>query len=236
MIDASRRYVMRATVLSFLNICASGRLLAQRAVRANGSTNSRLNWDAFIEQLDMLAKERRFKSWNQHAYVGNVAGLARDLGLPKNANISPDNSGARRSRLYPEFTDLRKTIDVQITLINFRSGERIPHHDHPEMTGVMLCAAGQVTVKEYDWLNVPVSSGCLLKASGTKQLAAGQVSTLTATERNVHAVSAAEFSQVIDIFTPPYNTDRMARTRWLELERFPLKGTEDTFLAHPYGG
>ena len=37
--------------------------------------------------------------------------------------------------------------------------------------------------------------------------------------------------QVIDIFTPPYEYQRVAMTRWYSISREPLRGSDDVYAA-----
>lgn len=99
------------------------------------------------------------------------------------------------------------------------------------MTGVMVCAVGDVTVREYDISSAPYD-GWLLNLAGQERLEPGSTSSLTAQTRNVHTLRAAAFSQVIDIFTPPYNDERKRRTRWFRVEPLPGPTQGRTFLAH----
>ncbi len=56
--------------------------------------------------------------------------------------------------------------------------------------------------------------------------------TLTATANNIHQVKAIEPSQVIDVFTPPYNRTRVTGTRWYEIRKTPrASSSEDVVLA-----
>jgi hypothetical protein len=164
--------------------------------------------------------------------VEHIAALARSLDLHDKALASARSGYRDIHRSQPEFKALLNTTEVQISLISFERGEVIPHHNHPDMTGVMVCATGSVQVNEYDLVGVPSPSGCLLKSSGRRQLEPGSVATLTSRSRNVQSVHATAFSQIVDIFTPPYSDERNRKTRWFDVERFPVKESPDMFLAH----
>ena len=43
-----------------------------------------------------------------------------------------------------DFEPLEKQRDFHVTLLQFEKNEQILHHDHPEMTGVILCASGEI--------------------------------------------------------------------------------------------
>ena len=236
MLNVTRRHILRASILDFLYCCTILPALSQRAVKANGAGPTRLNWNAFIDRLEVAAKKRGLPQWDEEQYTRHIAAHLRSLD-PHDKFLGAMMSGYRDvHRSTPEYRDLLHTTDVQVSLISFEKGERIPHHDHPDMTGVMTCATGSVEVKEYDVLGVPAASGWLLKSAGQQQLEPGQISTLTSRSRNVHSVRATMFSQIVDIFTPAYTEERKTRTRWFEVEPFPMKGAAGTFLAHPYRG
>ncbi len=234
MLNFTRRHLLHTSLLDFVYFCTVLPILAQRAVKANAGGQPRLSWDAFIDNLETAARHVRLTPPDEDQYVRHVAMHARALD-PQDKFLVAARLGAREvPRFGPEYRDTLHTADVQVSLIIFEKGERIPHHDHPGMTGVMTCAAGSVEVKEYDVLGVPAATGWLLKTAGQQQLDPGYVSTLTSHSRNVHSVRASMFSQIVDIFTPPYNEERKAKTNWFEVEAFPVKGAADLYLAHPY--
>jgi hypothetical protein len=47
----------------------------------------------------------------------------------------------------------------------------------------------------------------------------------------IHRVSADEFCQVIDLFTPPYDEGRIRKSRWFEVDPEPFGGRPDLFEA-----
>ena len=75
-------------------------------------------------------------------------------------------------------------------------------------------------------------SSKLLRRSSKNTLQPGDVATLTANRGNIHSLRATEFSQLLDVFTPPYNDDRSDRSRWLERDSEPIPGMDgQTFRA-----
>ena len=46
-----------------------------------------------------------------------------------------------------------------------------------------------------------------------------------------YSLKARELTQLVDIFTPPYNRDRSRRSRWFDVDDEPYKGEGKDFLA-----
>ena len=59
----------------------------------------------------------------------------------------------------------------------------------------------------------------------------GDVSTLTAKARNIHTLKARQVTQLIDIFTPPYNKERQENSLWYELDERPVAGSKNIYEA-----
>jgi hypothetical protein len=141
--------------------------------------------------------------------------------------INPDDHPGQ-----PEFDDLLKRQDYQVTMVSFEAGEFIPHHDHPRMTGVPLCAVGELQATNYDLIERdPKSGACLLRRSQDAVLVPGSTSALTEHRSNIHCVRAKRFTQRIDIFTPPYDDVRINTTHWYELEQVPVEQRPNVFRA-----
>jgi hypothetical protein len=216
--EVTRRYIVRSTLLDFLSCCISLPILARGAVKANGTSGkATLNWDAFIEHVERAAHSQHESEWSSSHYVQRIASYAKRLNLTDSVLAKATDSYHNVHPRAPEFSELFKTADVQVSLISFERGELINHHNHPDMTGVITCAVGQLWVSNYDLMECRANSACLLRQVSDEVLWPGQVSTLTDQSKNVHVVRAQALTQVIDIFTPPYNEDRVGRTRWYQL-------------------
>ena len=48
-----------------------------------------------------------------------------------------------------ESASLHYEVDFQVGLFQFEKGEYIPHHDHPDMTGVINVVSGNLLAKNY---------------------------------------------------------------------------------------
>src|SRR6266536_711799 len=115
MLEVTRRHIIRTGILDFLSCCAALPALAQQAVKANAGKSPRLNWDAFVERLELAARQRRGPGWNQVRYTQQVADLAGSLDLREKLSIT--RAGRRNlHRSGPEFQDLLGSADVQISL------------------------------------------------------------------------------------------------------------------------
>ncbi len=188
-----------------------------------GSKNMQLDWEKFITLLQEISTTQSNLDWDQGAYTEAVSKIVERLQLDdahitkltdQYENISPD---------FPEIRNLHKEELFEISLIEFAPGEGIPLHDHPDMTGVVLCMEGNVKVTHYDKLDVLTKDGRpLLKFHNHLNMKSGDIAMLTENQGNIHTLKAKEFTRMIDIFTPPYNIDRRDRARyyWLDDEEY----------------
>jgi cysteamine dioxygenase len=206
MMPHGRRELLSLSLMSFLRLGIALPAIAQSARRANqwnGFGSRTLNWDAFLETLARAATAQG--PLNQDYYVEKVARLARVLNLSDPSLVRAYLSGSRQRGLHPQFADLERRTAFQITLITFERGQSLPLHDHPRMTGVMTCAAGEIDVRSFHLLEADHRSGAfVLQDEGAVRMTQGMVATLTAVSHNIHGLKAESFAQVIDIFTPPY--------------------------------
>lgn len=235
----SRRHILKTSLWTFGALCLGLPGILVDAREPKNAAGGLLNWDEFVEKLERAARVQHNPAWNRTSYVGSVACFL--------AKLNPLDATLRQAITLlgspvftrPHFAELRKTTDVQISLITFDKGEWLPHHDHPSMTGVLTCASGELQVGSYDRVQAPEvagSSTILLKKLGSDLITPGKISTLTDTRRNIHYVKAQSFTQVIDIFTPPYNTERTNKTNWYRVEPRPVNGLADLFAAYPLHG
>jgi hypothetical protein len=122
-----------------------------------------------------------------------------------------------------DFEPLEKQRNFHVTLLQFEKEEEISHHDHPEMTGVILCASGEIETWNYDLLGEkPDHKHVLLKETNHEILKKTSVSSLTSKARNIHRLKAKKLTQLVDIFAPPYNRDRIQKSSWYEVDPDPF--------------
>lgn len=116
-----------------------------------------------------------------------------------------------------ESASLHYEMDFQVSLFQFEKGEYIPHHDHPNMTGVLNVVSGSLLAKNYNVEEQSsesreIKSGektfevkkCILREVENEILKTGDVGLLTADEGNIHSIMPNEFTQMVDVFTPAY--------------------------------
>lgn len=147
-----------------------------------------------VDRLEVIAHEQHLPQWDQARHVRLVRELAQSLApetLRCDRQVHPGP--------FPAMVDVHRAIDVQITLLEFEPGQFLPHHNHPEMTGVMLCTSGSVAVDEYDEVPGPTDLR-LIRFRGRAQLSRGRTTTLTSRDANIHRVGAIERSEVVGYF------------------------------------
>ncbi len=236
--DYSRRAFNRTSLPGFLGLTMALPAItavATRAIACNGRIpqDGAIHWDAFFESVAREAGRQHLDDWNEAGYVEKVAAIVRrlDLDSPElQKAFEQARTGVGNQRV--DFDHLEKQRDFQISFVQFEKGEEIRHHDHPGMTGVLLCATGTIDVWNYDELAPqPGRETLLLKQISRAALTKSDVSTLTSRERNIHRLKARSLTQLVDIFAPPYTRERIARSRWFKVDPEPFEGREGLFEA-----
>jgi hypothetical protein len=98
------------------------------------------------------------------------------------------------------------------------------------MTGVMTCVHGELTVESFDCVTRLSDDEWVVRALPRAVLRPGDTSTLTEKVRNIHRVAAPVSAQIIDIFSPPYDSDRTVSTRWFKMRRAIGKPSDQGLL------
>lgn len=236
--DYSRREFIRTSLPGFLGLTMVLPAIAAFATRANafeGRTpeDAKIHWDAFLEAITREAARQHLDDWSEKGYVEKAAEIARRLDLTSSELLKAfeeAKSGIGNHRV--DFNKLEKQQDFQISFVQFEAGEEILHHDHPGMTGVLLCATGTIDVWNYDELGEkPSKDSLLLKQTASAGLTKADVSTLTSKERNIHRLKARSLTQLVDIFAPPYTKERSKSSRWFNVDTESFKGRKDIFEA-----
>ena len=85
--------------------------------------------------------------------MGQVIDLMRrlDLGDPDVTGFYDDYVNAKG--LFPEISSVHHGGHFAVATLEFDKGDRIRLHNHPDMTGVILCVSGAVEVEAYDLLD-----------------------------------------------------------------------------------
>lgn len=236
--DYDRRHFIKTSIPGFLGLGMALPQLTAFATRANACdgrlpADGSINWDAFLEGVEKEAAKQHLDNWNELSYIKEAGKLAHRLNLNdpvlKEA-FKKAHRGLGNGKV--DFQKLEKQRDFHVTLLQFEKEEAISHHDHPEMTGVILCASGEIEVWNYDLLEKKVAEeSVLLKETGHDLLAKGKVSTLTSKVRNIHSLKAKELTQLVDIFAPPYNKERIEKSSWFDVDPDPFQGEGKIHLA-----
>ena len=239
--EYDRREFLSLSLPSFLGVLTALPSLCTLATRANAAegrlpADGAMHWEAFLEAIAKEAEKQHLDAWNQDAYVGKIAKLASRLHLED--PVLTEGLAQLKVRLEQgnvDFQYLEKRVDFALCLVQFDVDEQILPHDHPGMTGMILCASGEIETANFNPVELPEfetpDGRQLLKLAGQATLKKNDISTLTAKARNIHTLKALKVTQLVDIFTPPYNDERAELSRWFKLASEPLQGHKDIFEA-----
>lgn len=239
--EYDRRHFIRTTIPGFLGLTMALPSLAALATRANAHQgrlpeSGAINWDAFIAGVEKETAGQHLDHWNEAAYVKRAAAIASRLNLSDPALVAAfeeARNGLGNKRI--DFYDLEEQRGFEVNLLQFEKHEQIRHHDHPGMTGVILCATGRIDVWNYDLLREVEDAGddedegskerrtVLLAQTGHATLRKGHVSTLTSKARNIHRLKARSLTQLVDVFAPPYNKERARNSTWFKVNPEPIR-------------
>ncbi|NRB50245.1 MAG: hypothetical protein HRU41_21385 [Saprospiraceae bacterium] len=221
--DYKRREFIKLSALGFVTIATQLNSISAYAQKANAhfgkwNEDTKLNWDAFLERLSQLAKTQHEVPWDQKQYTDQVRQLLLQCNFPAFENIKKEMDAYENKRPnWFESASLHYEMDFQVSLFQFEKGEYIPHHDHPNMTGVLNVVSGSLLAKNYNVEEQSsesreIKSGektfevkkCILREVENEILKTGDVGLLTADEGNIHSIMPNEFTQMVDVFTPAY--------------------------------
>jgi hypothetical protein len=236
-----RREFLSLSLPSFLGVLTALPSLCSLATRANAAegrlpTDGTMHWEAFLEEVAKEAEKQHLDAWNQDDYVAKIAKLALRLHL-EDAVLTEGLTQleVRLKQGKVDFQYLEERIDFALCLVQFDVDERIHPHDHPGMTGMILCASGEIETANFDPVVLPdfetAAGRQFLKLAGQATLKKNDISTLTAKARNIHTLRARKVTQLVDLFTPPYNEERAEKSRWFKLAPEALQGHKDIFEA-----
>jgi len=236
--EYNRRHFIRTSLPGFLGLGLALPGITAFATRANACygrvpEDGAINWDAFLTAVEKEAAKQHLDHWDQASYVKQAAALALRLNLQDPAlaeAFEKTKDGLGNQRL--DFYKLEKQQNFEVSLVQFEKGERIAHHDHPGMTGVLLCATGKVNVWNYDLMEQKAETDpLLLHQTARNTLEKGMVSTLTSQERNIHKLKAHQLTQLVDIFAPPYNKERAQNSTWFKVDDEPYQNRKNIYQA-----
>lgn len=193
-----------------------------------------LGWNEFLTICEGLADAQFDEDWQQRqdVYTKKVEKLLLRLNLDDDNIVKFINSYNNYSQHFPEIRTIHRKTEFQVSLLEFEADEKIPLHDHPDMTGVLICTHGEIAVNHYDKLAETSEQDLpLLQKERNLTMMPGTTATLTANRGNIHELYAKEFTRMIDVFTPPYNRDRSSRSRYYWIGEETYDGRSDTFEA-----
>lgn len=189
-------------------------------------------WDSFLDLCRELSEAQFQDSWDQDSYTKKLESVLQRLELTEEQKVEFASNYTDRATDFPEIRHLHYEQKFMVSLVEFEEGDIIPLHDHPDMTGVLLCTEGLVDVQHFDKLNETSDrERPLLQEERTIQMKAGTTAALTVDRGNIHTLQAREFSRMIDVFTPPYNSDRARRALYYKLESEPYQDRSGVYEA-----
>lgn len=224
----SRRAAITMSGQTLLAFAACG--LHTRTVLANELES--VGWERFLELCHELSKSQFSEVWDQDAYTSEIQRVTRRLRLDDPKIVEYIERYRNANPDFPEIRSMYRERQFMVSLLDFEPGEEIPPHDHPDMTGVVFCTTGRVTVDHYDRLKETAASGNpLLRFERHLEMTTGDSAALTVDRGNIHKLKAQEFTRLIDVFTPPYDPDRVARSRYYAIDPSPYLGRKGIFEA-----
>lgn len=189
-------------------------------------------WEPFLDLCRELSEAQFQEGWDQDTYTKKIESVLLRLELTEEQRTKFDSNYKDRAADFPEIRHLHYEQKFMVSLVEFEEGDVIPLHDHPDMTGVILCAEGHVDVQHFDKLDeTSERDRPLLQEERSIQMKAGTTAALTVNKGNIHTLHAREFSRMIDVFTPPYNADRARRALYYKLEPEPYQERSGVFEA-----
>jgi len=236
--DYDRRTFIKTTLPGFLGLTLSLPAITAFATKANAfqgriRNNAPINWDAFLEEVGKVAAKQHLDNWNEEGYIKEVIALSKRLNLKDpvlQAGFKKCLRGINNRRV--DFNTLEQTRDFAVCLLDFQKGEKIPAHDHPGMTGVIQCASGAIQVENYDLIKKREGHNTvILNHSASLLMKKGMVGSLTSKARNIHSLVAQKPTQLVDVFAPPYDPQRSAKSSWFDIDTDPFEGKKGTFEA-----
>jgi hypothetical protein len=230
--NCSRRTALKLSAHAFLTMSAAMPFLGCSSQSDSVKPEKVLPWDQFLEKVQKLSKSQFEPDWAQEDYSKDVVGVIKALNLEDKFISSFISRYKNAHKNFPEIRAMHKEHDFQVSLLEFESGEKIKLHDHPDMSGVILCTEGRINIQNYDLLkNKSTNNKLLLKQTANITMVPGSTGFLTSASGNIHALQADRFTRLIDVFTPPYNRDRSKRSKWYSKANTYYEGTAGIFEA-----
>ncbi|MCM8531561.1 MAG: hypothetical protein NE330_10410, partial [Lentisphaeraceae bacterium] len=193
----SRREIIKISGKSFLSISAMFPLLHSCTSFAE-EKNAVIGWQDFISEIHSMAIDYEKPGFNEDLYLKKVTELAGKLNMNDKQIAQYFKNYQNRNKKFPEFRKMHKEKSFQVTLLEFEPGEKIPLHNHPDMSGVILCSEGEIYIENYDLLQKKSSNDkLLLKRTDAVTMTQGSLGSLSSTRGNIHNLEAKKFTRLI---------------------------------------
>ena len=194
-----------------------------------------ISWDQFLELCNDLSTAQFKDNWDQIAYTKKMESLLLKLRLDDAKIVSFMDRYKDYSQSWPTIRAIHEVKKFCVKLIEFEPNEKIPLHDHPDMTGVIMCTHGRVLVDHFNKISDESNPDqTLLQEDSILDMKSGDTAALTAQKGNIHRLHAKEFSRMIDVFTPPYDDDRSSRVRYYTLDGTHHGDSDDVYAAEEW--
>ncbi|KEQ18718.1 hypothetical protein GZ78_00980 [Endozoicomonas numazuensis] len=193
---------------------------------------NKLNWKKFLKKVNKISNNQFSNSWDQELYVRELISIMATLNI-KDSNLIDLYSSFKKTIFgFPELTTVFKDDKFDVVIIEFLKGDKIPLHNHPDMTGVILCLDGEVRIEIFNPVeNNGSFSGTFIQLKEAITLTKGNFSTLTTQRGNIHSLEATQDCILLDVFTPPYRGDRLERYRWYTRSSLPEPNSPNIYKA-----
>jgi len=233
--NITRRHALKLSGQAFLALSAAMPFMSCTSAASSAETQT-LNWQEFIDRIQVLA-ETQFKSnWDQQAYTEDISKIIRTLDVNDNKILEFTARYKNKNVNFPEISTMHKEQSFMVSFLEFEPGEKIALHDHPDMTGVIHCIQGRINIQNYTLQKERSESGkLLLKQEASVTMTPGSTGALSSTFGNIHSLQADKLTRMVDVFTPPYNRDRSRRSKWFKKSSAYYQGTQGLFEAEVRG-
>lgn len=228
-----RRQAIKLSGQAFLALTAAMPFMScLSSSDVSDKVQAKTTWQEFIDRIHLLSEAQFSTNWNENAYVEDVKKLISTLDI-NDQNIKKFTIQYKnKHKKIPEIHAMHKEQNFMISMLEFEPGEKIPLHDHPDMTGVIHCIEGRINIQNYTLQGETSDSGkLLLKQESSVTFKPGVSGTLTSTFGNIHSLQADKFTRLIDVFTPPYNDLRTKNSKYYRKRPEYYQGIQGMFEA-----
>jgi hypothetical protein len=187
MTEVTRRDTIKIATASLGCLSAIIPAIISASTTSTSHGSSQLRWPKFISLLSLLASEHRSRTINDTEYVGHAYRLLKAV---SSHTLPPIKSPVSSTPPHPEFHQLTKATDYEVTLIVMSAGHALPAHDHPDITGVSSGISGRLLINKYDLLPQPRDSDhAFLSRVDTRTIKAGDTACVMTDRSNIYSLA-----------------------------------------------